>query len=63
MDEVKVPAAFSRTRHKTPPKGVISINRKKPKIEKYDDSPLVFSSQFVPIDSGEQQIEMPHMEE
>lgn len=61
MDEFKMMPAFSRTRKKPAPKGVISINRKKPKIEKYDNSPLTFSSEFVYI--NDKPLETPPMEE
>ena len=62
MDSEKVMPAFLRSRKKHTPKGVISINRKKPRIEKYDDSPTVFSTNFVAIDN-DQPIEMPPTEE
>lgn len=62
MDEFRTRPAFSRTNKKPVPKGVININRKKPKIEKYDDSPVVFSYNFTPI-NDEQHLETPSTEE
>ena len=39
-----IPAAhYSRARTKRDPKGVISISKRKPKIEKYDDGLPTFS--------------------
>ena len=62
MDEPRTRPAISRTNKKPVPKGVININRKKPKIEKYDDSMPVFSYNMTPIEN-DQQLEMPPMEE
>ena len=62
MDEFNIKPAFSRTNKKPVPKGVININRKKPKIEKYDDSMPIFSYSTIPI-NNDQHLETPPMEE
>ena len=62
MDSEKVMPAFLRPRKKHTPKGVINIDRKKHRIEKYDDSPTVFAYNFT-VQDHDQQIEMPPMEE
>lgn len=62
MDQFRIRPAVSRPSKKPVPKGVVKINRKKPKIEKYDDSMPVFAYNMTPIEN-DQQLEMPPMEE
>lgn len=53
MDNKTEPARFVRSNKKIPPKGVIYISRRKPRIEAYDNSPPKFVMNFKEIEPAE----------
>lgn len=46
MDELFAPVLFPVKAERKPPKGVIQVRHKPAKIERYDDSPPKFVSDF-----------------